>query len=432
MTHSIIPNWLRAVWPQTKPILRSGRSSLSRTGFAALLVMSSGGLLASCHSVSSELVDTDTPSVEIVQAEASAPEDNTPPPPPSFSAALDMYQPLGPVEGAEQVTPLTPIDSTDRFADAVAYAESMQSFSFMVWHQGELVHEQYFAPFDAELRPESASMHKSVLALVVGAAINDGHITSVDEPISTYVTEWQNEPRGEITIAHLLQMASGLEPLSFEGGAKSEAMAFNMGLGVRETVLGRDLVHEPGAIFHYAGVSSQLLGLIIERATESPYAEYLSQSIWKPLGADEAFVWYTEPDGFPRTHTALLAKAQDWLRLGLLIKDGGYANGQQIVPSAYIDAMVTPSKTNPNYGYQIWLGTEYHPIRYYNEAKIGLSVAASEPFAIDDLIYLDGFGGQRVYVSKSLDLVIVRTGEVRMDWDDAKLPNLVAAALGVR
>lgn len=380
------------------------------------------GILSSC---AQDNIDTIAPDVADTAIESAA----APTPPPSFSTAMDRYQPLNKVVGAGQGSPLPVAEPSDRFAEAAAYAEKTQSFSLLIWQGGKIVHEQYFAPFDANLRPESASMHKSVLGLVVGAAIDDGLITSVNEPVATYLTEWVDDPRGEITIANLLQMASGLKPLSYVGGPESEAIRFGNGENVRETILNMELLNAPQSVFHYAGTNSQLLGLIIERATGQPYAKYLSETIWAPLGASEAFVWLDQDAELARTYAALLAKAEDWLRVGLLIKDRGFANGTQIVSGDYIDDMTAPSPANPNYGYQIWLGTEFDPDRYYNDAEAGFAVFASEPYAVDDIVFFDGFGGQRVYISRSLDLVIIRTGEVQIDWDDAKLPNLVIKAL---
>ena len=91
--------------------------------------------------------------------------------------------------------------------------------------------------------------------------------------------------------------------------------------------------------------------------------------------------------------------------------------------------MTTPSGPNPNYGWQAWLGTQFEAQRYYSETKTGFAALASEPFAVDDIIYLDGFGGQRVYISPSKDLVIVRTGDPAFDWDDSYLPNSVIVEL---
>jgi len=371
-----------------------------------------------------------TPLSEPTATEESVDQPAAPPPgPPSFSTAISRNLPSGTVAGADNPTPFSVVSSNIDLAAASNLAAEMQSFALLVWHNGELKHAQYFDPHDENLRPESASMHKSVLALVVGAAVDQGLISGTDAAIGSYLDEWADDPRGEITIEQLLQMSSGLKPLNSEGGMQSESMRFMAGENVRETILNLELKHDPGTVFHYAGTVNQLLGLIVERTSGKPYEQFLSEAIWQPIGADTAYVWYNEETGFPRTHTGLLATAQDWLKLGLLVKDFGKVNDQQIISREYIDAMTSPSPANENYGYQTWLGTTHEAQRFYNDAKVGFGVIASEPFLVDDMIYFDGFGGQRVYISRSLDLVIVRTGEVRLDWDDAKLPNLVISAI---
>ncbi|CAN0335122.1 unnamed protein product, partial [Chrysoparadoxa australica] len=171
------------------------------------------------------------------------------------------------------------------------------------------------------------------LALVVGAAIADGHIASTQEPVSTYIPEWGDDPRGAITIENLLQMSSGLKTLTYEGGQESEANKFNSGENVEATILALESIAEPNSVFHYANTSSQLLGIIVERTSGIPYEDYLSQKIWAPLGASDAYVYYNEVDRLPRTYSALLAKAEDWLRVVFLIKDDGMSNGEQEVPA---------------------------------------------------------------------------------------------------
>ncbi len=349
---------------------------------------------------------------------------------PSYATAIERNLPQGIVRGAETGAGLGMLLQSAGLEAASAYAAGMESYSFIVWQGGHLRHLEYFGPYDTELRPESASMHKSVLALVVGAAIRDGAISSVDDPVAIYIPEWSGDERGQITIRNLLQMNSGLRLLSWEGGMASEAARFNLqGETARETLLGLSLATPPSSVFNYANTQSQLLGLIVERATGRPYEQVLSEEIWQPVGAADAFVWYNESSAFPRTYSGLLARAEDWLRIGLLIKDAGVFEGQQILPADYVEAMTTPSMTNPNYGFQVWLGTEYAPKRFYNSTQTGTAVPASEPFLADDLIYFDGFGGQRLYISRNLDLVVFRSGENRPEWDDSVLVNLVIEGL---
>ena len=349
--------------------------------------------------------------------------------PPANSAAMQTAKPLGLVSG-RPISLNEAFSEPNRFADAIEYAENLSSYSLLIWHKGALRLEKYFNGFDAELRPETASMHKSVLGLLIIAAIEDGFIESVDTRIGNYIESWNESTEGDITVRQLLTMSSGLNSLSREGGFDSQAIKFFSGrVDARATILGLRLQTQAGANFSYANTNSQLLALVLESATGKAYKDYLSERLWKPIGADDASVWYYEENGFPRTFSSLLARSRDWLKVGLLIKDGGAYQGQQIIAPELMKAMTSPSTNNPNYGWQIWLANVYENKRYYNDLKLGIAVPVSEPFNADDMIYFDGFGGQRVYISKSQDLVIVRTGDTRMDWDDSALPNMVIESL---
>jgi len=353
-----------------------------------------------------------------------------PPPPPPFSAAMQIYKPLGKVAGNFKQSIKTSLSQQNKFQQAIDYANTMDSYGLLVWHDDEIIVEKYFDDFDESLRSDTASMHKSVLALVIAAAIQDGHIKSAEDSVETYLDSWQGKPEGKITIANLLQMSSGLKPLSGEGGMNSPRIRFFMdGENARSTVNSMQLEVEPNTRFLYANTNSQILALVVEAATDQPYADYLSKSIWQPLGAEDAYVWYYEPTGFPRTYSALLSRARDWLRVGLLFKNRGRVGANQVIRSDLMDKITTSSKANPNYGWQVWLGREYQAKRFYNDTNVGPSFVSAEPFAASDMIYFDGIGGQRVYISRAENLVIVRTGDMRFDWDDSKLPNLVMSAL---
>lgn len=338
---------------------------------------------------------------------------------------------------AEQVTgrpaplPGAPSLGEDgRFPDAISYAEQTNSFALLIWHDGHLRVEQYMNGALPESTTRSNSMHKTVLALLVGVAIRDGHISGIDAPVGDYITEWSDDPRGEITIGNLLAMSTGLQTFSREGGQESEWLRFNRDVEAEELLLSRKALRKPGTDFEYLNVNSDLLGLALRRAVGTRYSDFLSSQLWQPIGADTAYVLPIGEHGSAITAANLLARARDWLRIGLLIKDDGQFAGQQIVPSDWVKQMVTPSETNPNYGMQVWRASPYVAERYYNDAKKGFMVPASAPALADDLVYLDGFGGQRVYVSKEEDLVIVRLGPTTLDWDEAILPNAVLRALG--
>jgi CubicO group peptidase (beta-lactamase class C family) len=150
--------------------------------------------------------------------------------------------------------------------------------------------------------------------------------------------------------------------------------------------------------------------------------------LWKPLGNADAAVWLDRPGGRPHYNSSLFASAQDWLNIGQLILNEGRANNRQVVPRSWIKTMTTPSAINPNYG-MLWMGSPFVAERRYAK-DVNYIVKASAPYAAADTMFLDGYGGQRVYIVPSKKLVIVRIGIAqRNDWDDAALPNIVMAGL---
>lgn len=133
--------------------------------------------------------------------------------------ATDVYAPLERVTGLPTPTPLPRnVADPERFATAIDYAGRMQSYSQIIWHAGAVVLERTWPGSSADSRPDGASMHKSIIALAIGAAVADGTIGSVDDPVEKYVSEWRNSSKGKITIRNLLQMSSGLGTFSTDGG----------------------------------------------------------------------------------------------------------------------------------------------------------------------------------------------------------------------
>lgn len=312
-----------------------------------------------------------------------------------------------------------------------AWAEGNKSMAVLVWHKGALQYEWFGPGFDETSYMESASMHKSVMALLYGIAIDQGHIESLDEPAANYLTEWQNDERSNITIRNMLQMAHGLARAPGGFSLLGDNMQLTMGSDWGGIALKSPAEDPPGTIFAYSNLNSQLLGLLLQRAVDMPYAEFLEKNLWSKVAESSAWVWLDSPGGLAKTSGSLFTPARNWLRLGLLHLNKGRVGDEQVVPESWIDEVITPSPTNPNYGLQTWLGTEYMEKVTYGKG-VAAHVPHSEPFLADDVVYFDGANGQRVYVIASEDLVIVRTGQGSLDfqtgafrWDEPELPNLV-------
>jgi len=307
---------------------------------------------------------------------------------------------------------------------AEAYATRTNSVALLVYHRGALRYEKYWPGFDRNFRTDPFSAHKTVMGLLVGAAISDGYIKSVEEPAATYIPEWRNDARNRIRIKDLLQMSSGLELPVF---GTWRGLRITFGSDLAASVLGLKAAKPPGTDFQYSNANAQLLGILLQNASGKRYAQYLSERLWSRIGAPAASVWLDHEGGMPRTFCCIYTTARGWLQVGRLIMDGGRSGGEQVVSESWIREMTTPAATNPNYGYQIWLGSPPGKERKYNDKTV--KAFHSEPFVAADIRYIDGFGGQRVYMIPSQELIIVRTGEAVFDWDDAVIPNAILRGL---
>ena len=308
--------------------------------------------------------------------------------------------------------------------EAQAFSDGHKGLGLLVLHDGEPVHESYGDGASVASTSASASMMKSLIGLLYGVAIEDGVLGSVDDPIGDYIAEWNGDPRGAITLRQMLTMSSGLAPSDFM------KIIFAPDIGAEALKL--DLAGEPGAEFSYNNAVTNLLTLALDRALaahgEGGVLEYLESELWCPLGNGPARVW-VDSTGAARGYAGMQATVRDWARVGEMIRNSGRANGRQVVPESWIAAMASPSAANAQYGLHVWLGRDHTPQRAYSTQN-PVKVPHSEPFLAEDIVYFDGFGGQRVYVLPSHDLTVVRIGEVDMTYDDSVIPNLLARAVG--
>jgi CubicO group peptidase (beta-lactamase class C family) len=324
--------------------------------------------------------------------------------------------------------------SDEALRAAEAYAAQYDSFAFIVVHRGVVQAEWYRPDWQPDRLTQSQSMNKTITALMVGAAIEDGLIGSLDDPVGRYLDEWRDDPRGQITLRNLLNMASGLAKHEFSLNPFAPRSAFRF-LFSRERdpiVLATALEWEPGSRFDYNDVAAQIAGMVVQRVAGASYAQYLSRRLWGAVGASDAYVWLDREGGNAMTACCLLAPAMSWARLGVMLEDGGRFGGMQVVNPAWIEEMIRPSAAGPQYGLFTWLGAGL------NATAIGamdVERQQEEPFAAADVFMLLGLGGQRVYISRELDLVVVRMGPfsgyqpLKPGWDNARLFNLIARGL---
>jgi CubicO group peptidase (beta-lactamase class C family) len=270
--------------------------------------------------------------------------------------------------------------------------------------------------YQYERKPEhlfaSMSMAKTVVAMLVGIAISEGRIKSVDDKAEQYVPGLKGHPYGETSLRHLLTMSSGVKfREDYDGKDDVSVLArltfYQQGAGGVETVLPSEERARPaGERFSYASAETQVLGLVLRAATGKPVAEYLSERIWQPMGAEFDAAWMTDKGGYEIAFCCLNAALRDYARLGMLLANGGALDGKQIIPAEWVRAATTPEaehlkpgRATPwnGYGYQTWL------------------VGGSRPtFA------LMGVRGQSVFVDPASKLVVVHTAVHARPRDPAR------------
>jgi CubicO group peptidase (beta-lactamase class C family) len=336
-----------------------------------------------------------------------------------------FYEPTELIEGGDGAEPprvdpeLEQLDPAALRA-AADYAGARKTTALIVARHGHIVFEQYWDDQRFDAVADLGSFDATLAALMVGIAMGDRKIGLIAEPLENYVEELRNDPRGAITLADLLQSSSGLTPAASGFGPWSQAARERFGTDTTARCLSREATAPPGKRWLPQVCDVQLLALVLERATGGRYARYISEHLWKPIGAADAQLAREDENGAPRAACCLRARRGDWIRIAELLVSDGRFEGEQIVPPGWVRQMLAPSRANQNFGFQVWIGQPF---------AAELAVAeATEPYAVDDLYLLKGAGKARLWFVPSLALSILRTGtnsESDKDWDDARVPNLI-------
>ena len=272
----------------------------------------------------------------------------------------------------------------------------------LIAHGDTILFEHYQYGRTEHDRFLSQSMAKTVTGMLLGIAVADGAIHSIDDPVQSYVPEWNNTELGRTPVRAFLHMASGLAFTETYDGTDDNAALGRLlfashGPGPAASVARfGSRVAPPDTVFHYAGRDSETLGLVVARATGRTLAALLEQRIWRPMGAEAAATWTTDNAGQQVAYCCLSATLRDWARFGLLLANGGAAQGQQVIPSAWVQDAVSavpgsflaPSADGRRwgYGYQTWL----MPGMRHDFALMGIH-------------------GQRIFVDPASKLVLVHT-----------------------
>lgn len=353
--------------------------------------------------------------------------------------AAPGFRKRSPMEDVPGVTGFVPFPRANTISAAALdaakrYAAERNSSALIIWRQGAIELEAYFDGVSSESLLASGSLAKPLSVIAVGRAIQEGQIQSLDEPAANYLTEWRGTPKAGIAVRHLLDMRSGLLPQNWEQKIDSVMIRANLHPFHEEIIIHEyPLVNEPGTRYDYANVNSELVVPVLERATNKRYAHWISQQIIVPLGARGGQVWLNRENGVAHAGGGLRFPADTYLRMAILVMQGGLWEGQQLLGADFVAAMTRPTPQNAHAGMGVYIGSPYVERRgALNPDQTAGRTYHSEPYAAEDLVLFDGNGNQVAYMVPSQDLVILRLGRWPPRdklWDNAVLPNLIIGGL---
>ncbi|WP_340201319.1 serine hydrolase domain-containing protein [Ascidiimonas sp. W6] len=269
--------------------------------------------------------------------------------------------------------------------------------AFLIIKNDSIWFEEYREDYTKDSKSNSFSMAKSIVSALLGKAIKDGYIKSVDQPLTDFYPEFTSDFAKKVTVGDLATMSSGLDwdeayysPFSVTTRAYFEDELDKIMLNLK-------IIEEPGKEFKYLSGSTQLLGMLIGKASGKTLAEYLSEGFWQPMGAENDAVWQldSKENGLEKAYCCIGSNARDFARMGKLYKDLGNWKGKQILDTAFVKMSVTPRfKETPAYGYSWWL-----------------------PFHLDRQFFMmRGHLGQYVIVQPEDNMIIVRLGHRRTEY----------------
>ena len=268
--------------------------------------------------------------------------------------------------------------------------QELGTVAFLIIREDSIWSENYYENFNENSKSNSFSMAKSIVCAALGKAIMMKKIKNLDQPISDFFQEFNSGLAAKLTVGDLASMSSGLnwDEAYYNPFSITTRAYFDDDLN--KVILGLKVIKTPGKSYKYLSGNTQLLAMIIEKATHKSLADFVSENFWQPLGAENDAFWQTDKkNGIVKAYCCFASNARDFARFGKLYKQNGKWDGQNILDSSFVAKSTNPRfKNAPQYGYGWWLCE----------------------FKNKKVFYMHGHLGQYVIVIPEDDLIIVRLG----------------------
>jgi CubicO group peptidase (beta-lactamase class C family) len=292
----------------------------------------------------------------------------------------------------------------------VQLLESLGSVGLLVVKNDSLQYERYWSGYSDSSLSGSFSMAKSIVSLLIGAAIREGKIQSVNDAVGKYLPEFAYGDKAAVRIVDLLTMSSGTDWYESYANPLSITTEAYYGSDLYTTATKVKMKDAPGTVHYYKSGDTQLLGLILEKATGKTLSDYAAEKLWQPIGAEHPALWSTDKEnGHEKAYCCFNSNTRDFARIGKLMLDSGRWKGVPVIDSAYYAASIkacgikdTKGNNCDYYGYQWWIDP-LHP----------------------DIFYARGILGQYIIVIPSRKTIIVRLGKMTSMVRDRTVPKEV-------
>ena len=294
------------------------------------------------------------------------------------------------------------IEPTERLLKA---HEEYRSVAYLIIKNDSIFHEKYYNGYSDTSKSNSFSMAKSMVTGMLGKAIEEGKIESIDQKVGAFFEEFNEGYAADLTVGDLASMASGLDWVEEYYNPLNITTRSYFTDDLESLLRNRKITGKPGQEYLYLSGNTQLLGMLISQAVGANLSDYFSESFWKPMGAKEDALWQVDSkaNGMEKTFCCFATNAKDFARFGKLYKDYGKWNGEQLIDSSYVALSTRPRfEKSPEYGYGWWLSE------------------------IDDkpLFAMRGHLGQYVIVIPEDNLIVVRLGHLTQKTNGDAFPKV--------
>ena len=274
------------------------------------------------------------------------------------------------------------------------YHKDRKTVAYLVIKSDSILYEKYYDGFGRDSKSNSFSVVKSVVSALMGIAIQDGDIKSLDQKVVDFIPDLKGPYADQVTVGDLSSMASGQKWSEEYYNPFSVTSASYFVKDLDALIIDQPITEKPGEKFRYKSGTTQLLGMVIKKATGKTLSDYLTEKLWQPLGAEKTALWQldSKEKGMEKAFCCLATNARDFARIGKLYKNHGRWNGTQLLDSSFVELSVKPRfEQSPQYGYGWWL----------------------DDFRGKKIFMMRGHLGQYILVVPEEDLIVVRLGHLK-------------------